>query len=150
MGKKSFPAIIFGLLLVLSSASFAAGKHSAPQWRQLTIAQQHVLAPLAVQWDTMSALQRSRLIAVVEQYPKMPPQARLRFQKRIKTWASLSREERKEARENYRKFHRLPEKQREAIKRRWEAKQQARHPENVAPIKPLDKMPALTLPVLPS
>lgn len=150
MGKKYFPAIIFWLLLVLSPVCFAAGKHSAQDWRQLTVAQQHVLAPLAVQWDTMSALQRSRLIAVAEQYPKMTPEARFRFQKRIKTWASLSREERKEARENYRKFHRLPVKQREAIKRRWEAKQQTRQPENPAPIKPYDRMPALTLPVQPS
>lgn len=150
MGKKSFPTVILCLLMAFSSACFAAGKPAAPEWRQLTPAQQQVLAPLSLQWEKMSSLQRSRLIAVAEQYPKMTPQARLRFQKRIKTWASLSREERKEARENYRKFHRLPPKQREAIKQRWEAKQQTRLPEDSAPIKPHDVMPALSLPVQPS
>lgn len=149
MDQKPFRAIIIGLLLMLSSACFAAGKHNATEWRQLTPAQQQILAPLAAQWGTMSALQRSRLIAVAEQYPKMTPEARLRFQKRIKTWALLTREQREEARENYRRLKRLPKKQREAIKQRWEAKQQTHLPLEPAPAKP-DVMPALASPIQPS
>ncbi|GCB02092.1 hypothetical protein SFMTTN_2909 [Sulfuriferula multivorans] len=95
-------------------------------------------------------LQRSRLIAVAKQYPKMTPEARLRFQKRIKAWALLTREQREEARENYRRLKRLPKKQREAIKQRWEAKQQTHLPtEPTTPAKP-DVMPALASPIQPS
>lgn len=147
---RSFRAVIFGLLLALSSVCFAGGKPNAPEWRQLPPAQQQILAPLASQWAGMSALQRSRLIAVAEQYPKMTPEARLRFQKRIKTWALLTREQREEARDNYRRLKRLPRKQREAIKQRWQAKQQTRQPVvEPTPVKP-DVMPALALPVQPS
>ena len=106
----------------------SVGKEQAIEWRAMTPTQQQILAPLATQWNGLPAIQRVRLLEVAAKYPSMKPEARQRFQARIKNWALLSQAERKKARENYKKLKHLSPEQRAAIKRRWEIKQQARGP----------------------
>ncbi|MHB1677002.1 MAG: DUF3106 domain-containing protein [Sulfuriferula sp.] len=92
---------------------------AAPAWVGLTPVQQNILAPVQLKWASMSDLQRSRLVAVAAKYPQLKPEQQRRFQKRLTTWSSLTREQRELARQNYRKLKRLPPKKQLAVKQKW-------------------------------
>lgn len=149
MAKKFLFRAIVWLILCCSPLAMAGGaaqsvgKEQAIEWHAMTPTQQQILAPLATQWNGLPAIQRVRLLEVAAKYPSMKPEARQRFQARIKNWALLSKAERKKARENYKKLKHLSPEQRAAIKRRWEIKQQASEP--IRPSVPAHPVaPALT------
>ncbi len=87
----------------------------------------------------MSVLQRTRLLAVAAKYPQLTPQQQRRFQKRLTTWSSLTKEQRELARENYKKLKRLPPRKQQAVKQKWLQS----HPKIPAPVSGLPKSPVM-------
>ncbi len=117
-------ALSFSLTLLLSIAAVAAQApqkivQMQPSWAQLAPAQQKILAPLAGEWEHLSNLQRKRILATTNRYPKMKPAEQQRYSERLLGWAKLSMEQRDAARKRYRRFQSLPPDQREQIKLRW-------------------------------
>ncbi len=79
-----------------------------PAWAELTAEQQQVLAPLKLDWDTLEPDRRLKWIAIAKRYPRMKPIEQDRVQRRMQTWASLSPDQRKQARENYKHLAKAP------------------------------------------
>ncbi len=79
-----------------------------PAWAELTAEQQQVLAPLKLDWDTLEPERRLKWIAIAKRYPRMKPIEQDRVQRRMQTWASLSPDQRKRARENYKHLAKTP------------------------------------------
>ncbi len=96
------------LLGVVLSLPVAAAPPPGPTWKQLTVAQRHVLAPLAGEWDKLDPDRRLKWIGVAERYPNLAPEQQQRLQSRMKEWAALSTEEREAAREKFKNLQQLP------------------------------------------
>jgi hypothetical protein len=136
---KAFAALILGLCFALPVVAATAEKKQ-PDWPQLTIEQQTILAPLASEWNTLAERPRKKWLLLAKRYPKMKPDEQLRIQTQMKDWAKLTPEQRAVARENYKKLAKQPPEKREVIKQKWhEAQKQKQAPANIAP----------TLPVVP-
>ncbi|MBI3057092.1 MAG: DUF3106 domain-containing protein, partial [Betaproteobacteria bacterium] len=78
-------------------------KPAKPDWAELTPAQQAVLAPLKEDWSTLDTTRRRKWIKIANGYPKMKPKAQQLLQKRMQEWAKLTPEQRRVAREKYRR-----------------------------------------------
>jgi len=75
-----------------------------PAWAELTAEQQQVLVPLKADWDTLEPDRRLKWIAIAKRYPRMKQLEQQRVQRRMQTWAALSPEQRRIARENYKQL----------------------------------------------
>ena len=82
-----------------------------PAWAELTAEQQQVLAPLKADWDTLEPDRRLKWVAIAKRYPRMKPLEQQRVQRRMQTWAALSPEQRRIARENYKQLAKAPPRQ---------------------------------------
>lgn len=110
------------LLLALPAGAYAAkGTADArgPEWAQLTLEQQHILAPLAQDWSALEGKRRIKWVEIAKRYPKMTLQEQQRLQSRMKQWASMTPEEHAQVRERYKKLKAMPPEKREAIQRKW-------------------------------
>ena len=90
-----------------------------PTWKQLSSADQQVLAPVRSEWDRLPSIQRKRLLGVAKHYPKMTPMEQQRLQSRLKDWSGLTPQQRKIAREKYQKLKQLPPEKRLEVKQKW-------------------------------
>ena len=79
-----------------------------PVWAELTGEQQQVLAPLKADWDSLEPDRRQKWIAIAKRYPRMKPLEQERVQRRMQTWAALSPDQRRQARENYKHLAKSP------------------------------------------
>jgi hypothetical protein len=79
-----------------------------PAWAELTAEQQQVLAPLKADWDSLEPDRRQKWIAIAKRYPRMKQLEQERVQRRMQTWATLSPEQRRQARENYKHLAKAP------------------------------------------
>jgi hypothetical protein len=126
------PKLLASLLsAVVLMSSVAARETPAPRWGDLTPARQQVLSPLAKEWDSYSLKQRQHLLALADKYPGMKADEKARIDARLHHWASMRKEDRIRARENYRKVQKLPPEQRAAVKRQLKQShvlKQAAHP----------------------
>ena len=104
----------------------ASKKPAKPAWSELTPAQQHVLAPLAPEWEQWDTVRRKKWVGIADRHAKMKPAEQARLQKRMEEWAKLSPAERKAAREKYRTLKKLPPEQRKQVGRKWQEYQQSR------------------------
>lgn len=91
-----------------------------PNWSQLTPDQQKTLAPLAGEWDAMSALRRTKWLGISQRYAKMTPDEQARVQKRMRDWARLSADERKTAREKYKTLKNASPERKQSLKEKWQ------------------------------
>lgn len=73
-----------------------------PRWHDLNAAQRQVLAPFSKQWAELPLNEKRAWADLARRFPEMNPQDQARTQRRISEWASLTPEERKLARANYR------------------------------------------------
>ena len=89
-------------------ASSAVKKNVRPAWAELTAEQQATLAPLKNDWDTLELERRQKWIQIAKRYPRMKPLEQERVQRRMQTWANLSPEQRRQARENYKHLAKTP------------------------------------------
>jgi len=129
------------LVLALCIAAGAAGaqtpriKGGRPAWAELTVEQQHTLAPLKADWESLQPDRRRKWIGIAKRYPKMKPQEQERVQRRMQAWAQLSPEQRRQARENYKRIAKVPPEERGKLGEQW-AEYQALPPnerQNLAP-----------------
>ena len=101
-----------------------------PNWSELTIVQQRILAPLAPEWNDMPELARKKWLQITQAYPKYTPAQQQRLQTRMADWVKLTPEQRHRARENFQttksvpvqkkseawqRYQELPEEQKKAL-----------------------------------
>ncbi|TYZ55900.1 hypothetical protein C2I33_05150 [Ralstonia solanacearum] len=79
-----------------------------PNWSELGILQQRILAPLAPEWNGMPELARKKWLQIAQAYQKYTPAQQQRLQTRMADWAKLTPEQRHRARENYQTSKSLP------------------------------------------
>jgi len=120
---KAFAALILGLCFALPTFAATAEKKQ-PDWSQLTIEQQQILAPLAGEWNTLAERPKKKWLLLAKRYPKMKPDQQLRIQTQMKDWAKLTPQQRAIARENYKKLAKQPPEKREVVKQKWHESQQ--------------------------
>ena len=132
---KTALALIFSLFVAcVSTGSYAQSqnqkksestKPARPLWSELSPQQQHVLGPLAADWDSLDTTRRKKWVTIANRYPKMKPDAQERLQTRMQAWTKLTQEERRLARETYTTLKKLPPPQRQEISQKWRQQQQA-------------------------
>lgn len=93
---------------------------SGPIWREITEAQRQVLMPLRERWDSMGALAKRRWLVLADRYPQMDESERTKLVTRMNTWASLSVQQRNQARLNFESTRRLSAKE---LQEKWDAYQ---------------------------
>ena len=126
-----------------ASKAPAAKKNVRPAWAELTAEQQQVLAPLKNDWDTLEVERRQKWLQIAKRYPKMKQLEQERVQRRMQVWANLSPEQRRQARENYKRLVKAPRPEKKSLREQW-AEYQALPPherESLAPPKPTERRP---------
>ena len=103
-----------------------AAKPARPLWTELSPQHQHVLGPLAADWDNLDTTRRKKWVTIANRYPKMKPDAQERLQTRMQAWAKLSQEERRLARDNYKALKNLPPPQRHEVSQKLRQRQQSK------------------------
>ena len=134
---KAF-AVLTLWLCVAFPAFAAAPLKKQPDWSQLTSEQQQILAPLSSDWNNFDDRRRKKWLLTAKRYPKMKPDAQQRMQTQMRAWAKLTPEQRRIARENYKKLAKQPPEKREAVKRKWQERQQNEAPLKSATLSPAD------------
>ena len=95
--------------------------NATPTWKELTAVQQHILAPLASDWDKLKPTTRKKWLEISGRYASMTPAEQERLQARMRGWVTLTPEQRRIARENYARANKLDTEQRAL---RWQQYQQ--------------------------
>ena len=67
----------------------------------------------------MSVERRKKWFGIAQRYPKMKPAEQQRVQQRMIDWVRLSPQQRREARENYRKIGKLAPEKKADLAQRW-------------------------------
>jgi len=114
-------------------AAKASAKKTAkpvrPAWIDLTPEQRQILAPLQDDWENLDRGRRLKWVGIAKRYPKMKPEEQARVQRRMHDWASLTPEQRRQARESYKNMiAKTPPSQRKKLREQW-AEYQALPPE---------------------
>ena len=91
-----------------------------PGWETLTTPQKLALYPLAERWALISEAQKRRWLALAATFPSLPEEEQAKFHARMTDWASLSVQQRNQARLNYAVTNRLAPDDKRA---QWEAYQ---------------------------
>jgi len=99
-----------------------------PTWAELSAEQQAILAPLKPDWDTLDNDRRRKWIGIAKRYPNMKPMEQERVQKRMDAWVKLTVEQRRQARENYKRIAKVPPEKRARLRQQW-AEYQALSPQ---------------------
>ena len=89
-----------GVILALSfmGASWAAPLYIlVPDWAELPMDTQEILAPLGPEWNQLESVSRRKWLQIAARYPAMPADERARVQKRMRDWAKLTPAQRKSA-----------------------------------------------------
>ncbi len=90
-----------------STASAMQATGEGPGWETLNTPQKLALYPLADRWALLSALQKRRWLALAQGFAALPPDEQSRLHERMTEWASLSTQQRNQARFNYAVTNRL-------------------------------------------
>ena len=80
---------------------------AGPEWQDITAAQRQILDPLHLQWPTMGALTKRRWLVLADRYPSMSEKEQAKLHERMLSWASLSAQQRNQARLNFENAKRL-------------------------------------------
>lgn len=91
------------------SQTAPAGRTSGegPGWETLNTPQKLALYPLADRWALLSSLQKRRWLALAQGFAALPADEQARLHERMTEWASLSAQQRNQARLNYAITNRL-------------------------------------------
>jgi hypothetical protein len=127
LGSASLASFRFAVALLALTFACLAG--AAPPkksltWNELTPEQQQTLQPLAGEWNTLDPARRSKWIGIANRYPSMNATEQQRVQTRMSDWVKLTPDQRRVAREQYRKIGKLPPEKREVVTQQWEEYQQ--------------------------
>jgi len=113
--QSSFSAPGAQLPPVNATPSAAKGK-----WNELTLAQQQALEPLAPHWATLSEGQRNKWLAISRNFSTLPEYEKSTMHSRMAEWATLTPQQRIQARLNFGETNRLPQVEKKA---QWQAYQ---------------------------
>ena len=102
------------------SASSAAPIKAQGNWKELTPAQQTALQPLAPHWPTLSEAQRKKWLTISKNFDKLPEDEKSTLHSRMAEWATLTPQQRIQARLNFGEANRLPQIEKKV---QWEAYQ---------------------------
>lgn len=91
-----------------------------PRWTELTTAQKEALYPLVDRWSVLSEGQKRNWLNLAAGFHALSPEEQAKMLARITDWASLSGQQRSQARLNYAAASKLPADSRRA---QWEAYQ---------------------------
>lgn len=80
---------------------------AGPEWQDITPAQRKVLEPLHLQWPAMGALTKRRWLVLADRYPNMDEKEQAKLHERMLSWATLSAQQRNQARFNFSNVKRL-------------------------------------------
>lgn len=89
----------------------AASADTKPLWKELTAVQQAALKPLAANWTTIDEAQKRKWIALSNNYATLPPAEQQIMHSRMAEWASLSQQQRSQARLNFAESNKLAPKE---------------------------------------
>jgi hypothetical protein len=133
-------ALCLAASAVAQPSSKKASKPSRPAWAELTADQQMILAPLKDDWASLDPDRRRKWVGIAKRYPTMQAKEQERVQRRMQRWAALTPEQRRQARENYKRLAKQrAEKRNQKLAERW-AEYQALPPheraERLAPPEP--------------
>ena len=101
-------------------ASAVPQVETGPGWETLNTPQKLALYPLAERWALISEAQKRRWLALAANFPALPEDEQAKFHERMADWASLSAQQRNQARLNYATTNRLAPDDKRA---QWEAYQ---------------------------
>lgn len=93
---------------------------AGPGWGDLTAAQKQALRPLSERWPFLSELQKRRWLALAQSFTSLPPAEQGKLHERMAEWASLSAQQRNQARLNFATANKLAPDNKRA---QWEAYQ---------------------------
>lgn len=116
------------LLLALLTAAALAGPvlaqpraaEQGPRWQELSAQQRSALKPLERDWPGIDAPRKQKWLEIASRYHSLPPAEQARMSARMTQWATLSPNERGQARQNFQEARQLTPQERQA---RWEAYQ---------------------------
>ncbi len=100
-----------------------------PGWETLTTPQKLALYPLAERWALISESQKRRWLSLSTNFSALPPEEQDKFHDRMADWASLSAQQRNQARLNYAVTNKLAPDDKRA---QWEAYQALSDEERMA------------------
>jgi len=114
------PQAAFPSAPVVSTPAPLAPAKNRPQlpWSDLSAAQKQVLAPLSPQWASLSEAQRQKWLALSKNFSKLPLAEQQTMHSRMAEWASLTPQQRTQARLNFGESQKLPAQDKKA---QWEA-----------------------------
>lgn len=101
-------------------ASTMSQVEAGPGWGTLSTPQKLALYPLAERWARISEPQKRRWLALAANFSALPESEQAKFHERMTDWASLSAQQRNQARLNYAVTNRLAPSDKRA---QWEAYQ---------------------------
>ncbi|MBB5367058.1 MULTISPECIES: DUF3106 domain-containing protein [unclassified Janthinobacterium] len=78
-----------------------------PLWANLSHPQQEALAPLAAEWNKLSALRKQKWLDIASRFASMKPDEQARVHERMREWIKLTPEQRRMVRENYARAKRI-------------------------------------------
>ncbi len=93
---------------------------SKPLWSELTLLQQLALQPLAPEWSSLTAAHKRKWLALSRNYEKMTPEEQNVLHSRMAGWATLTRQQRAQARLTFAEVKQIPAEERRA---KWAAYQ---------------------------
>lgn len=105
---------------VSNSTAIVPRVESGPGWETLTTPQKLALYPLAERWALISEAQKYRWLSLSTNFSALPPEEQAKFHNRMTDWASLSAQQRNQARLNYAVTNKLA---RDDKRAQWEAYQ---------------------------
>lgn len=105
---------------VSNGSTFVPMVQSGPGWETLTTPQKLALYPLAERWALISEAQKRRWLSLATNFSALPPEEQDKFHDRMTDWASLSGQQRNQARLNYAVTNKLA---RDDKRAQWEAYQ---------------------------
>ena len=129
---RALPSTASAKALSAAAAAAARNQNSAPDkatspaptagpaWAELNAAQKKALAPLASRWAVISELQKRHWLAIAKNFPTLPAAEQQRLHARMTAWASLSAQQRSQARLNFAVTNQLSADSKRA---QWEAYQ---------------------------
>ena len=89
------------------TAPAANARGEGPGWETLNTPQKLALYPLADRWALLSGLQKRRWLALAQGFAALPSDEQARLHDRMTEWASLSAQQRNQARLNFAVTHRM-------------------------------------------
>ena len=96
---------------------------AGPTWKELTPAQQVSLKPLQANWGSIGEAQKRKWLAVSKNYPALPAPEQAKLHSRMTEWASLSQQQRAQARLNFAETKKLSPSDPSANLQNWQAYQ---------------------------